>query len=49
MSANDAQTGPAARNDLSTIENQEALLRNHPELKKVYELITASIQCTPNL
>jgi len=49
ISAREAQTGPAARNDLLTIEKQQALLKNHPELKKVYELMTSSIRYTPNL
>ncbi len=43
ISAADAQTGPAIRNDLSTIEKQEALLRNHQELKRIYEAMTESI------
>ena len=41
------QTGPAIRNDAMTINNQLALLSNHPHWQKVYEAITASIQ-TPN-
>ena len=48
LSPGDAQTGPAARNDLTTIEKQKKLLQNYPELKKVYEVMTESIRCTPN-
>ena len=49
LSPKDAQTGPAVRNDTSTIEKQMEILRSYPELKSVYELMTKSIQCTPNL
>ncbi len=36
----DAQTGPARRNDISTIEKHFELLENHPEYKEVYKLLT---------
>ncbi len=38
------QTGPAMRNDTSTINEQILLLSEHPYWKNVYESITASIQ-----
>jgi predicted short-subunit dehydrogenase-like oxidoreductase (DUF2520 family) len=38
------QTGPAIRHDMQTIENHLLLLENFPELKKIYELFTESIQ-----
>lgn len=37
------QTGPAIRHDNETIQKHLALLEKHPQLKKVYELLTASI------
>ena len=43
MSPKTAQTGPAIRNDLSTIEKQLDMLKNHPELRRVYEVLTESI------
>jgi predicted short-subunit dehydrogenase-like oxidoreductase (DUF2520 family) len=39
-----AQTGPAIRHDQETIQKHLALLNKHPHLKKVYELLTESIQ-----
>ena len=39
----EAQTGPAARNDLNTIEKQLELLRSSPQLEKVYRVLTESI------
>ncbi len=49
-SAKNLQTGPAIRNDNITIEGQKTLLGSHPQWRKVYEAITASIQtpATPN-
>lgn len=41
-----SQTGPAARSDEETIQKHLALLSNHPELKKVYEFLSASIRNT---
>ncbi len=38
-----AQTGPAARNDLSTIEKQIDLLSFSPELSEIYKAVTRSI------
>lgn len=40
------QTGPAIRNDTSTINAQKELLNNHPEWQKIYEDITASIMAS---
>jgi len=39
-----SQTGPAIRNDNETIQKHLALLETHPEMKKVYEFLTASIR-----
>lgn len=39
-----AQTGPAARNDDITIQKHMELLKEHPQLIKVYELMTESIK-----
>lgn len=38
------QTGPAVRNDTATIDKHLALLQQHPQLKKLYELFTESIR-----
>ncbi|MBK6935813.1 MAG: DUF2520 domain-containing protein [Chitinophagaceae bacterium] len=38
------QTGPAMRNDKETIQKHLAMLEKHPEIKKVYEQLTESIQ-----
>lgn len=38
-----SQTGPALRNDRTTIEKHLQLLKNYPQLKKVYEVLTESI------
>ena len=38
------QTGPAARNDLSTIEKHISLLNSYPELKNIYEFMTERIR-----
>jgi predicted short-subunit dehydrogenase-like oxidoreductase (DUF2520 family) len=37
------QTGPAVRNDVSTIEKHLALLKDFPQLKNIYEIISESI------
>jgi predicted short-subunit dehydrogenase-like oxidoreductase (DUF2520 family) len=43
LTATDAQTGPAARNDTTTIKKHLELLKDHPGLKKIYEEMTRSI------
>ena len=37
------QTGPAVRNDRATIEKHLDLLKDHPQLQKVYSVLTESI------
>jgi len=37
------QTGPASRNDQGTIQLHSRLLEEYPEMKKIYDAITASI------
>ncbi len=44
MSPEDAQTGPAKRGDQSTIRKQLEVLDKHPELKRVYEMMSSSIE-----
>ena len=44
ISPSKSQTGPAARNDQETIQKHLALLESHPQMRKVYEFLTASIQ-----
>ena len=44
ISPQKAQTGPALRHDNETIQKHLELLKEHPHLKKVYELLTESIQ-----
>ncbi|MBK9937872.1 MAG: DUF2520 domain-containing protein [Chitinophagaceae bacterium] len=39
-----AQTGPAVRHDAETIHKHLDLLKNHPQLKNIYVLLTESIQ-----
>lgn len=39
-----AQTGPAIRHDKETIQKHIALLKDHPQLKNIYLLLTESIQ-----
>lgn len=46
ISPSKSQTGPAVRNDVLTIEKHLALLEKHPQLKKVYELLSESIYKT---
>jgi len=41
-----AQTGPATRHDTETIQKHLELLKNHPQLKNIYVLLTESIQQT---
>ena len=40
----EVQTGPAIRNDISTIDKHLALLANYPKLKNIYQLLTDSIR-----
>jgi predicted short-subunit dehydrogenase-like oxidoreductase (DUF2520 family) len=40
---NEVQTGPAIRNDATTIEQHEKLLANYPELKELYIYFTKQI------
>lgn len=44
ISPSKTQTGPAARNDTVTLDKHLALLQQHPQLKKLYELFTESIR-----
>ena len=44
ISPSTSQTGPAARNDEETIQKHLALLESHPQMKKVYEFLSASIK-----
>lgn len=46
MTPYNAQTGPAVRGDKKTIKKHLNLLSDQPELKKIYEIITNSIQNT---
>lgn len=39
----EAQTGPARRNDRSTIKTHNELLENYPELKEIYNMLTNHI------
>jgi predicted short-subunit dehydrogenase-like oxidoreductase (DUF2520 family) len=41
-----AQTGPAIRHDNATIDKHLELLKEHPQLKNIYVLLTESIQQT---
>ena len=43
LSPQDAQTGPALRNDQSTLKRHLELIKN-PTLKAVYTTLTAAIQ-----
>ncbi len=43
-SAKQAQTGPALRHDSETIQKHLELLKEHPQLKNIYVLLTESIQ-----
>jgi predicted short-subunit dehydrogenase-like oxidoreductase (DUF2520 family) len=40
------QTGPAARNDLSTMKSHLEILQNNPTLEEIYRLISKSIKST---
>lgn len=43
VSPSKSQTGPALRNDINTIDKHLELLQKYPELKKMYEMFSASI------
>lgn len=43
-SPSDTQTGPAARQDTPTIQQHLLILDKYPQLKRIYELMTQSIQ-----
>jgi predicted short-subunit dehydrogenase-like oxidoreductase (DUF2520 family) len=44
ISPKEAQTGPAIRHDKETIQKHIELLKDHPQLKNIYLLLTESIQ-----
>jgi len=44
VSPSDAQTGPAIRHDDPTIKQHLVILEKYPHLKKIYEMMTESIQ-----
>jgi predicted short-subunit dehydrogenase-like oxidoreductase (DUF2520 family) len=44
LSPRDSQTGPALRHDAATIRKHLDLLRDHPQLRNIYVLLTESIQ-----
>ena len=44
ISPSDAQTGPAFRHDNPTVEQHLKVLEKYPQLKKIYEVMTESIQ-----
>ncbi len=44
LPAAQAQTGPALRGDQLTLDKHRELLKNHPHLLKIYEVMTESIQ-----
>lgn len=44
LSPKEAQTGPAVRNDITTIQRHLSELEDYPALKKIYEMMTESIQ-----
>lgn len=43
ISPEHAQTGPARRNDQSTVDRHIGMLEAHPELREVYQLLTQQI------
>ena len=43
MSPDDAQTGPAVRNDTNVINRQLSLLRDEPEFMDVYDIMSKGI------
>jgi predicted short-subunit dehydrogenase-like oxidoreductase (DUF2520 family) len=46
VSPRQAQTGPAIRHDKETLHKHIELLKDHPQLKNIYILLTESIQQT---
>jgi predicted short-subunit dehydrogenase-like oxidoreductase (DUF2520 family) len=42
--AAERQTGPAIRNDVETLKRHDAMLHSFPEIRVVYEVLTASIR-----
>jgi predicted short-subunit dehydrogenase-like oxidoreductase (DUF2520 family) len=44
VSPHGAQTGPASRHDKETVQKHVELLKDYPQLKKIYELLTLSIE-----
>jgi hypothetical protein len=42
------QTGPAVRNDVKTIRKHLDLLKNHPDLQELYQILTQSISKNPH-
>lgn len=44
ISPKQAQTGPAIRHDKETLQKHIELLKEHPQLKNIYLLLTESIQ-----
>ena len=44
QSAQEAQTGPAARGDQNIIDQQLNLLKDHPDYQDIYQQLTAGIQ-----
>lgn len=44
LSPGEAQTGPARRGDKAVIKKHLALLKDHPEIKAVYQLMTKTIE-----
>ncbi|MFM7765636.1 MAG: DUF2520 domain-containing protein, partial [Sphingomonadales bacterium] len=43
VSAKDAQTGPAIREDLNSLQMQAEMLKNNPELQHLYREISKAI------
>ena len=48
FSPKDAQTGPAVRSDLSVIEQQLEILKDDPEKREIYRMLSRSIREIPN-
>lgn len=44
ISPNQSQTGPAIRHDIETIQKHIAMLKDHPQLQKIYVILTESIE-----
>lgn len=44
ISPSTSQTGPAIRHDEETIQKHLAMLETHPDIKKIYEFLSASIK-----